>query len=156
MRRRNQRVPKKLFLLSRILPMRPYVCRLMADLRGHRIRQWHLQRMSKPSRGGEKEAYDRRRGRHQAMAQLEKSQDEELELLQEFNRLGIRVGNVLRGEMLFPCPVDSQWAYFVWYDSEPLPTHWRFHGESRLYPNTEPWFEQVKFDMAPDFVEEIR
>lgn len=131
---------RKMFLLPQILPMRPYIVRVMADLRTTRHRMESLVRLAKAPRSHESQDYAQRRRRHDATEQLAKLRSEEQGLIREFKKLGIRIGNVDRGEMLFPCLVDSQDAYFVWYLDEPRPTHWRFQGDGDPREIPEAWF----------------
>lgn len=137
---RRKAGPKRLFLLLQILPMRPYVTRLMADLRSCRVRQNRLMRMMAKMPAQNNLPYEDRRRRHDAEAELSTLRLQEQTLLREFRKLGIRVGNVVRGEMLFACLVDQRDAYFVWYDGDKRPSHWRFRGEAELHPIPERWF----------------
>lgn len=130
---------RKLFDLQQILPMRPYVFCLMNDLRILRRRLDSVRKTAETPRILEK-SYDLRRQRHEAVAELNRLRDEEQTLIREFKKLSIRIGNVQRGEMLFACLVDHRDAYFVWYDGEPRPTHWRFRGDADLRLIPDRWF----------------
>lgn len=138
--RRKRSKKRPIYLLPQILPMKPYVFGLMADLRACRGEQKQLSSLAKVPACGVEENYQDRRRRHDASAALTKLRENELELLREFRSLGVRVGDVLRGEMFFPCLVDHRSAYFVWYDCEDRPTHWRFRSDSEMHRIPERWF----------------
>lgn len=137
---RRKSGPRRLFLLQQILPMRPYILGLMADLRRNRVRQLRLRRLLKQYSQRNAEAYEQRRQRHAAQAELEDLDVESAGLMRDFRKLGVRVGNVLRGEMLFSCLVDNRDAYFIWYDGERRPSHWRFRGERQMHTIPQRWF----------------
>jgi hypothetical protein len=140
MKQRQARERKKvLFLLHEMLPMRPYLFSLMSDLRAVRIRQQRQRRLATPPRYIE-QSYEERRKRHEAIAELARLQKEESDLFAEFEKLGVRVGDVIRGEMLFSCSIDHRDAYFIWYDSEPKPTCWRFRGNPETHEIRDDWF----------------
>ena len=136
---RRRRGTRRIFLLPQIVPMRPYVVGLMADLRAVRIRHLRLRRLTAVCSTAN-EAYEARRARHEAMAELEPLAREERGLSAEFRNLGVRIGDVLRGEMLFPCVIDSRQAFFVWFDDEPRPAHWRYRTDAELRPIPDHWF----------------
>lgn len=137
---RKRKGAKHHFLLTQIVPMRPYLFSLMADLRECRIRQQRLRRIASAPKPSHPESYEERRKRYEATEQLQKLADEQQEILREFRRIGVVVGSVIRGEMLFPCLVDNREAFFVWYDSEQQPSHYRFRKSSKLHPIPPRWF----------------
>jgi len=120
--------------------MRPYVERLMDDLRSTRLRIERLQRDSSTPARVQQTNYDDRRARHLLARELRTVQDHERDVQREFRHLGVAVGDVMRGEMLFPCKVDNRDAYFVWFEGEDRPTHWRFRGEPTARAVPEWWF----------------
>jgi hypothetical protein len=136
---RARRRPARLFLLPQILPMKPYVLGLISDLRSAWTEQRQLNWLLD---GGRRvcEDYSKRRRRHDAALRVAQLRDEQQSLRAEIGRLGIIVGNVVRGEMLFPCLVDNRKAYFIWYVGTERPTHWRFRGERLLRPIPDCWF----------------
>lgn len=140
--RKRRKRPGKLFLLHQVLPMRPYLMSLMKDLRAGRLRQNRLRTVSLAGARAAKEPYCVRKVRHDADAEFSQIRKDEQEILKEFKKLMVRVGNVLRGEMLFPCIVDNREAYFIWFNDQPRPTHWRFHGDRATQPIPEQWFHQ--------------
>ncbi|QDU63470.1 hypothetical protein Pan216_43500 [Planctomycetes bacterium Pan216] len=144
---RKKKATRRYFYLEQILPMRPYVQRLMGDLRAQRVRVDLLRRRLSgilPRAGAE--TYEHRRRRHEMLADIERTELAEKELYREFRSLGIRVGDVIRGEMLFPCLVDERDAYFIWYDGQHRPSHWRFRGDASLHGIPDRWFANGALD----------
>ena len=126
--------------------MRPYIVRLMSDLREARIRAEKLRRLAHAPADRRNDTYAERRKRHEACAELDRVSDEDRDLLREFRKLGVRVGDVLRGEMLFPCLVDNREAFFIWFDGQEQPSHWRFRGEGELHAIPSKWFSMPLTD----------
>ena len=137
---RRRRGSRKPFLLNQILRMKPYILGLMRDLRALRIRRERLKLLVSSAVSGTEQSYQERKRRHEANAELAELEQQELSLIREFRKSGVRVGNVLRGEMLFGCLVDNQEAYFIWFDGEDRPAQWRFRGEAETNPIPDRWF----------------
>lgn len=137
---RSRQKKPRLFLLQQILPMKPYIFRLMADLRSCRAEQHRLKRQLQLSRSLRAANYATRRRGHDAIERLGELREAERDVMAEFRGLGISVGSVTRGELVFPCLVDNRRAYFVWYDSQDRPTHWRFRGDGQVRAIPEWWF----------------
>lgn len=141
-----RRGTKKRFLLTQVLSMKPYLFGLMRDLRSTWIRQERLRCQLRVAAPGAPESYEERRRRHDAEAERVELEREYTALLREFRKLGVRVGKVLRGEMLFPCLIDRRDAYFVWCDSQDRPAHWCFLDEAEMHPIPERWFTMFSVD----------
>ena len=117
---------RRYFLLHQLPPMRPYALRLAADL-GHLAAE-------RSALESEVRAIERRSPIHPSRARiagleaaLRRLSGRERELHGEIAKLGAIPGN--GAELLFPCSVDYQEAFFVWCDQEPHPTRWRFRDE---------------------------
>jgi hypothetical protein len=92
------------------------------------------------------ENYEERRKRHDALAEMEPLHEHERSLLTEFRNLGVHVGDVGRGEMLFPCRVDGRQAFFIWIEGEPTPSRWRFRGDTGARTIPDQWFTMSRAD----------
>jgi hypothetical protein len=137
--RRHRHRPQRAFLLPEIIAMRPYVASLMRGLQA--VRQQRIAALALARQPIADESYVERRRRHDAIADLAGLEKEEQAVRQEFAQLGIVVGAVRHGEMLFPCLVDDQRAFFIWREGEPRPMAWRFRGERDLRPIPEHWHD---------------
>lgn len=143
---RKRKGAKQHFLLPQVLQMRPYLFSLMADLRECHVRQQRLRKIVSAPKAPSPQEYSERRKLYEANEQLQKAGDEKQELMREFRRLGVMVGSIIRGEMIFPCLVDNREASFIWFDSEQQPTHYRFRRSSKLHPIPPRWFSLFHAD----------
>ncbi len=118
--------PRRYFLLHQLPPMRPYVLRLAADLGHLAAERFAVEEQVR--------AIEKRTPIHPSRAELpgleaglRRLSGRERELHREIADLGAIPGK--GAEVLFPCSVDYQEAFFVWRDAEPHPTRWRFRDE---------------------------
>lgn len=144
---------RKIFLLDQILAMRPYVLGLIDDLRACVVRQHKLERMLKQPIRRDRD-YAGRRARHRAEEELVDLSRQEQELRNEFAKLSVKVGDVLRGEMLFPCYVDDRDAFMIWFADEENPTHWRFRRDRDSHRIPQRWFLGPSFGRPRRYVGE--
>ncbi len=133
---------RRYFRLEEIQAMRPYLIGLMEDLRERTIRRNHLEfHIQTPSAAKNAlDNYSDRKNRYSKEEELEKLVEEIFKLRREISRMGIKLGDVLRGELLFPCRVSYRDAFFYWTDEQERPESWRFKEEDRLRPIPQFWF----------------
>jgi hypothetical protein len=122
----------KNFMLHQLIPMRPYVHRLTRELSANERERRRLEREIARSVGGSEA--------HPLRNTLRRLEESDHELRQECRRLGAIPGRDAKGELLFPCSVDFQEAYFVWYGEEPAPARWRYRSEDHEELIPRHWF----------------
>jgi hypothetical protein len=120
--------------------MMPYFAGMVRDLRVARFGQVKLRRISQDLKPSTAETYPQRRRRYEVQDEVERLASQERSILAELRKLGVEIGSVARGELLFPCLVDDRPAAFIWYDGEERPTCFRVRGEQELKRIPERWF----------------
>ena len=133
---------RRYFRLEEIQAMRPYLLRLIADLRELTIRRNHLEFHAQHPATSSGD-YAERKNRYSREQELETITEEIFKIRREITRLGIKLGDAVRGELLFPCRVSYRNAYFLWTDEQERPESWRFKEEDRFRPIPQFWFTLV-------------
>jgi hypothetical protein len=129
---------RRFFMLQQVLPMGPYVLRVMADLRWTWIRAERLRRFL--ARDSSHDEYLDRRKRQEAREELRRAETDQRQCVEEFRKLGVGFGDILRGEIQFPCLVSKREAVYIWYDGDQAPRYWRFRNEAHLRRIPQEWF----------------